>query len=247
MVSVEGQPEQTEDQIKTKFEKLQAEKPALLTSIDALEAQLAVEIGPQMFRGEPVLGGYTKPTLGKDHGAGSRTAHERSCDGGKGRRSKAVTRRQWGTLYLVRPEWHDDTDHPEKWVVEPYRNGPSHIQVAIELWRLAGRDDRAQAIEALLEIAYERDRPFWNDSEATKLLETLDDLDVELEKKVVGSDWLIPQDKLPDLRRQSTLVDLDEERGPDARAGIAEAMSRVTGLREFLRSSVSQKFDIAVD
>lgn len=66
MVSIEGQPEQTEDQIKTKFEKLQAEKTALLTSVDALDAQLAVEIGPQMFRGKPVLGGYTKPTLGKD-------------------------------------------------------------------------------------------------------------------------------------------------------------------------------------
>ena len=66
MVSIEGQPEQTEDQIKTKFEKLQAEKSALLTSIETLEAQLAIEIGPQMFRGKPVLGGYTKPTLGKD-------------------------------------------------------------------------------------------------------------------------------------------------------------------------------------
>jgi hypothetical protein len=150
-------------------------------------------------------------------------------------------------LYLVRPEWHGETEHPEDWAVEPYRNGPSHIQVAIELWRLAGRDDRAKAIEALLEVAYDRDRPYWNDSEAAKLLENIEGLDSELEKTVVGTDWLVPQDQLSDLRARSTLVDLDEARGPDARAGIAEAMSRVVGLREFLRGAVSQKLDIAVD
>jgi len=66
MVSIEGQPDQTEDQIKTKFEKLQIEKTALLTAVDALEGQLAIEIGPQMFRGKPVLGSYTKPSVGKD-------------------------------------------------------------------------------------------------------------------------------------------------------------------------------------
>lgn len=158
-----------------------------------------------------------------------------------------MNRRYWGTLYLVRPEWHGDTEHPERWVVEPYRNGPSHVQVAIELWRLTGRNDRAEAIEALLEQAHERERPFWNDSEVAKLLENIDGLDSELQKSVVGPDWLVPQDRLAALRDQTTLIDLDEARGSDACAGVAEAMSRVTGLREFLRGSVSQKLDVALD
>lgn len=66
LVSTPGHPEESETVIQGKFLELVAAKADLLVSLPALEGELAVKIGPQMFRDQPVLGSYTVPPLGKD-------------------------------------------------------------------------------------------------------------------------------------------------------------------------------------
>lgn len=158
-----------------------------------------------------------------------------------------MTRRYWGTYYLVRPDWQGAPEHSDESVVEAYRNGPSHLQVAIELWRLAHDENRAHAIEAILEDAFGADRPILSESQILQLLDNLEGLDSALEKSVVGPDWRVPEERLPELRTRTKLVDLDADRGATATAGVAEAMSRVSGLREFLRSALAQKLNVALD
>jgi hypothetical protein len=158
-----------------------------------------------------------------------------------------MTRRYWGTYYLVRPDWEGDPEHSDQSVVEAYRNGPSHMQVAIELWRLVHDERRASDIEAVLEAAFDAERPILGESQISQLLANLEGLDSALEKSVVGPDWRVPEERLPELRARTKLVDLDPDRGATATAGVAEAMSRVSGLREFLRSALTQKLNVALD
>jgi hypothetical protein len=65
MVSMPGQPAQTEEEIIATFTALQTMKTALVSRLAASRPSLAVQIGPQLFRGEPVLGGFT-PVPTKD-------------------------------------------------------------------------------------------------------------------------------------------------------------------------------------
>ncbi len=148
-----------------------------------------------------------------------------------------MSRRYWGTLYLVRPDWQGDPDDAAESVVETHRNGPSDMHVAIELWRLAGAEERARRINDLLERVNERDTPVLNATEIDELLVDLEGLEPALKNAVVGADWRIPADRLPELRQRAKLIDLDESRGELADAGVVEGMSRVSALSNILRDA----------
>lgn len=63
-MSLPGQADLSEAEIAQRYNELVATRTQLDTDLTQLENELAVQIGPQMFRGQPVLGSYTQPTLG---------------------------------------------------------------------------------------------------------------------------------------------------------------------------------------
>jgi hypothetical protein len=66
LVSTPGQAAQSEAAIASKFARLGLIKAELLSGLPVTVADLAMKIGPQMFRDQPVLGSYAMPVVGKD-------------------------------------------------------------------------------------------------------------------------------------------------------------------------------------
>jgi hypothetical protein len=160
---------------------------------------------------------------------------------------RLAPRRYFGTLYYVRPVWHDEREHADESVVETYRNGPSDIQVAMELWHLAGNGDGAREIEEILERSFNDDDLILDAEHLDMLIENLERLEPEVERSLVGPDWRVPEENLRTLRAFTTLVDIDEGRGPLANVGVLEAMSRVVALRNILREALQRQLHVALD
>ena len=132
-------------------------------------------------------------------------------------------------------------------MVASYDDGPGYISTAVELWQLAGNEARASEIVTLLDRANERDYAALTSSEAAQLLHLLDDLEIGLKASVVDQDWNVPTARLPELRQRTKMLDLDEERGELARAGVLEGMSSVIALRNILSEAVDRGLDVALD
>jgi hypothetical protein len=145
-----------------------------------------------------------------------------------------VTRYEWGTLYLVQPDWNGPEDRLDLSVVEAYERSKSSLDVARELWRLAGNEERAANIDRLLELGYSRPRRFINGAEIDALLEDLEGLEDALIGTVVDDEGKLSPEQLPDLRRTTKTLWLDESRGDLAIWGVEEAMQQVQELREIL-------------
>jgi hypothetical protein len=68
-VCTPGEADPSEAVIAGKLGQLDARTAELQTALPALEDELAVKLGPQMFREQAVLGSYVQPKLGTDPGA----------------------------------------------------------------------------------------------------------------------------------------------------------------------------------
>jgi hypothetical protein len=153
------------------------------------------------------------------------------------------------SIHLFRPEWNNDPD-PEvlyEYVVESLLHGPRYIKVARELWQLAGNDERAAKIKAVLRRGCERNTPILYTEEIQEFYDLLVGLELELKKSVVNSDWEIPPDRLAEVRRRTTLLHIEESRGDLARWAVWEAMSEVYGLRDFLKQALDRNLHLALD
>jgi hypothetical protein len=51
-----------------------------------------------------------------------------------------MSKRQYGTLHSMNPSWKEQPDGLVAAVVNDYRHGRSMLDLARELWRLAGND-----------------------------------------------------------------------------------------------------------
>lgn len=65
LVSIPGQPEQSEKEIDGQLAEIEKLRAQLVESLPTLEADLAIKLGPQIFRGAPVGGSLETPALGK--------------------------------------------------------------------------------------------------------------------------------------------------------------------------------------
>jgi hypothetical protein len=157
-----------------------------------------------------------------------------------------MSKREYGMLHLAIPYWKGDTDHFDQAVVRSYRYGRSHLDVAIELWELAGHGDRAVALRELKEVAFGREVPLLHTDEVATMLGLLDGLDDAL-KKITGPQMLVPLEQLPALRARVKLVDLDADRGDLAVDGVSEAAARVWELRRILKEALAGPFDLVFD
>jgi hypothetical protein len=151
--------------------------------------------------------------------------------------------RLFGTLHLVQP---GSQGEPES-VVASFDDGPGYVSIAIELWRLAGNEARASEIATLLDQANDRDYAVLTADEAVQLLHLLDGLEAGLKASVVDQNWNVPASRLPELRQRTKMLNLDEDRGELAQAGVLEGMSSVIALRNILSEAVERGLEVALD
>ncbi|MCG8422161.1 MAG: hypothetical protein MJE77_29920 [Proteobacteria bacterium] len=149
----------------------------------------------------------------------------------------------WGTIYLMRPDWDGSDEDIDRAVVEAYEPVKSALDVAMDLWRLAGDHERAAAIEALLEQVYDRDNVTMTKAETEELLRLLDGFEDALFGNVVDKEhWIILPELLPELRACTTYLDLDENNGE-----LGLEISGVLWLQKILREALDRKLLVSLD
>ncbi|MGH2897920.1 MAG: hypothetical protein ACRDMZ_04545 [Solirubrobacteraceae bacterium] len=158
-----------------------------------------------------------------------------------------MTRRHYGALYLVTPGQPDDPDRRHERVIETYEDARSHIDVARELWSLAGDDARAGAIAAVVDRAYERESRTLAAADVDELLALVDGLEDALARTITDKDLNIRDEHLVRVRQRARLIDVDEARGSLASYAVLEGVSRVSALRHILRTARERSMDVALD
>jgi len=154
-----------------------------------------------------------------------------------------VSTYDWGTIYVVRPE----RDGGELDVVEAFEDKASSIQKAIDLWRLGGDASRGTAIQALLDRVYAQPDALMNAEQIDELIRLLDGLEESLVGSVVDRDWNVAADQLPELRSRTTSINLSEEGGHVATAGVGAAIGSVQGLRMILLEARARGLLVALE
>jgi hypothetical protein len=149
----------------------------------------------------------------------------------------------WGTIYLVEPTEND----PAGKIVETHENVRSRIDVASELWKIAGEDRLAVEIDKLMRVAFSREPPTMSTAETKELLRLTDGLEQRLTSTLLDSHWLVSRETLPALRKQSRTLDLGVERGDLATAGVGEGLLEVLALRRLLEHALEANLLIAFE
>ena len=158
-----------------------------------------------------------------------------------------MTRRYWGTLYFVDPSWSGDPGNSSESVVNTYRNGPSDLQVAIEIWHMIGDDERVKAIKDLLDKANARDNPVLFHDETAQLISALDGIEEAAQKGLVDRDGRVAPDRIAALRNQSKLLDFDDLPDRDPALAVHWGLTRVSAVRDGLRSAYERNLNVALD
>jgi hypothetical protein len=105
----------------------------------------------------------------------------------------------------------------------------------MELWGLAGDPERIKQIDAVLDRAYQRPEHILEAADIDELIALLDGLEDRLIGTVVDVHRKIRRDQLPELRRRTTMFDLDETPGYVVENALREGMGRVQDVRDNLR------------
>ena len=158
-----------------------------------------------------------------------------------------MTRRYYGTLYLVTPGEQLDPERMYEDVVETYPDGTSHIDVARELWSLAGDGARAAAIHEVVLRGRGRDSKKLHADDLEQLLGLLAGLDDALTRTIADGNLEIRPERMAEVRRQARLIDVDEARGDLAKYAVMEGMTRVDTLRDLLSEALERGLDVALD
>jgi hypothetical protein len=148
-----------------------------------------------------------------------------------------------GTLYLVRPGYNGENGED---VIDAFDHARGNFEAAMELARLAGLDDRAAQIKQVLLRAYSRQPRVLNRQDIDELLALLDGLEDKLVGPVVDKNWLVRPEQLPELRKRTTTLELEESRGDTAIHGVSEGMARIAALRFILQKAKDANLDVAV-
>jgi hypothetical protein len=144
--------------------------------------------------------------------------------------------RDWGTWYLVPPGWErPPEDASDYGFVESFQYGLSYLHAAMELWGLAGDPERIKQIDAVLDRAYQRPEHILQAADIDELIALLEGLEDRLVGTVVDEHRKIRRDQLPELRRRTTMFDLDENAGYIVENALLEGMGRAEAVRDNLR------------
>jgi len=155
-------------------------------------------------------------------------------------------------LYIGRP-LNDDPGPEDFDVLEEYSKAYGFFEVAQELWRLAGREDRAEAIQEVLRSAVRYKSPRIDREHLVALREALDGLEDALVGPVIDEQHMLSMDKVNELRNRPEVLelhevmDLDESRGDLAREAVMEALIHVDNLRGIADRALAEDAQILFD
>jgi len=161
------------------------------------------------------------------------------------------------TLYFVTADWPGDDDDNAATVLETFEDAVKHFATAEELWRLVGNDVRADEIEKILDGAYDekaalkgvgvRRSAALSIDDIGRLVAAFDGLADAVKKSVLDEKWMVPAERLQELRTRAPSLDLDESRGDLARYGVGEGIGNVERLHDILKDALRLNVRIAID
>lgn len=131
--------------------------------------------------------------------------------------------------------------------IASYEHAYDYPEIAAELWHLQGRDDRAAAIHAVIARAFTHEPPHLTMDEVRELLALVEDLEAYTVAHLTDARWRITMEQAAELRPRATYLELDESRGQDATAAVAEALIDVGNLVTILRHASELDAEIAFD
>jgi septum formation inhibitor-activating ATPase MinD len=124
-----------------------------------------------------------------------------------------------------------NTDPPEVEVLDSYSKAYGFVEVAMELWRLAGRDDRAEAIDDVIASSVRFEPQRLKRAQIQALRDLLDGLEQALIGTVTDDEHFLSAAKVEELRGHSQTLDFNESWGREARRAVREALVYVEHLR----------------
>lgn len=151
----------------------------------------------------------------------------------------------YGTLYLVRPDVDEDS---EEHVVDAIDRVSSGIDVAKELWQIAGNPSRSLAIKRAIDDGFDAEGCLIKTETIEELLRLTDGLEAAVRAGVpLDDEGKVSAEKLAELRASTKTLWLDESRGDAAPYGVREGVYAVHRLREVLVRAKQQGLYIAFD
>jgi hypothetical protein len=127
-----------------------------------------------------------------------------------------------------------DTSPPEVDVIDSYEKAHDFIEIAMELWRLAGREDRASAIRRVIASSVRYDPDRLERAQIEELRNLLDGLEQALVGTLTDEEHLLSWEKVAELRGRTDALDLSDWFGSlrrDPRRAVQEALIYVDHLR----------------
>ncbi len=149
-------------------------------------------------------------------------------------------------LHLVEPD-PAATRYAGRTVLDTFEHSYGYIEVATELWRLSGDQDRAKDIEAVMQRVFDREVPTLVEADIAQLLANIGGLDAALRGALTDADQLLTPERIEQLRGRSRTLDLDVSRGELARHAVEEAMVGVHVLERALREALDRGAHIVFD
>jgi hypothetical protein len=134
-------------------------------------------------------------------------------------------------LHLARVS---STDPPEVDVIDSFDTARGFVEVAMELWRLAGRDDRASAIRDVILSSLDYEPRRLERAQIEQLRALLDGLEQALVGTLTDEKHLLSEAKVDELRGHTETLDLSDTFGSlqrDPRVAVQEALIYVDHLR----------------
>lgn len=149
--------------------------------------------------------------------------------------------------HLIRPNWQGEPDDLHEAAVGSLLKGPRYIDIALELWRLIDYEQRAREVEAVLNLAYERDIPILTNEEVRLLHKLLGDLDESVAAIWLDEKGQVSPERMPEVRKRTRLLHLDDLQGHLGTEGVSEGLSDVHGLLKFLKQAIDEGLDVSLD
>jgi hypothetical protein len=117
----------------------------------------------------------------------------------------------------------------------------------MELWRLAGRHDRASAIDDVITSAYHVKPPRLERAQIEVLRDLLQGLEETLIGTLTDEKHLLSPAKVDELRGHTETLDLDLSRGESARFAVQEALIYIDYMRTITDKALAADASILFD
>jgi hypothetical protein len=142
-----------------------------------------------------------------------------------------------------------DTDPPEVDVIDSYDKAYDFVQIAMELWRLTGRDDRASAIDDVISSAVRYKPRRLEQAQIEELRNLLDGLEQALVGTLTDEQHLLSSERVAELRGRTETLDLSDSFGSlarDPRYAVQEALIYVDHLRTIADEALAARASILI-